>query len=369
MLRVVALRVVALALAGAAVAAGAEGDVELGGPRAGWAAWRVTVDGVMGGRSTGTLTPVEDGAADFSGTISLVGGGFSSISTYDVPSAVGYAGLLLELECPQDRQTPLALQARLSASVWAHGASVALMPHNAGMQSTYFLPMEAFKQGPASLAGRECRSGCALDLDKVRGVQLYVLFQDGRFDVRLRRVALVREPPHGAVAGAAHGASVACGSSDTAGLLVSQALAAGMSLYNKGYPGLTAALYGEAARRIVACGQEDRAGAACAGLSHAPSAKQSTDRAWVLRRALDAASEPPGPAETSYPAVARGSWLTDGMNHTECLSAPLLPASTGATLAGRTDDGTEAAAGASAGVTGAPHALAALTLLVLALAH
>ena len=62
------------------------------------ARWSVTVDGVMGGRSTGNMNKIAEGMA-FSGDINIKGGGFASIER-SMPSVnlAEYIGIWVEVD-------------------------------------------------------------------------------------------------------------------------------------------------------------------------------------------------------------------------------------------------------------------------------
>ena len=61
--------------------------------------WFVQVDGVMGGKSTGSMEFLEDNQVlKFTGDISLDGGGFSSVRKRLSLDLTGYAGIVVTLE-------------------------------------------------------------------------------------------------------------------------------------------------------------------------------------------------------------------------------------------------------------------------------
>lgn len=97
-----------------------------GGPD-GWTtnAWGTMVDGVMGGKSSGFVTFVEPDTMQFSGTISLDGGGFAMVRTSGssiVSDLSDYAGVVVEFEVSEASAIPLAISVRLfdtKKSIWA----------------------------------------------------------------------------------------------------------------------------------------------------------------------------------------------------------------------------------------------------------
>ena len=90
-----------------------------GGDQVGWETgrWRAQVDGVMGGKSSGSLSFIEnDTIMSFTGDVILDGGGFSSVrkrfaNALDISS---YAGIVVTMETTSahdgaDAQPPLGL--------------------------------------------------------------------------------------------------------------------------------------------------------------------------------------------------------------------------------------------------------------------
>jgi len=271
----------------ACVAAG----LRLDGGVSGWdkQAWRVQVDGVMGGRSTGALR-FQDGTLVFTGTINLVGGGFSSIrrsmTTLDLSA---FAGVLVEMETQPfaPSQAPLGLHLQLhdSSSSWGFAAALAVpVSQTAAETASVFLPLAAFDRG--SRSGWSCTS-CSWDVTAVNGADVYVLFQEGSFQVRLRSITAVHQSPVVATP------TVQIDSGDVVRAHVIATIQSGASLYDQGYRELCIAIYASTLKTLVASqgASETVKGVACAGLIAEGVAGLSTsksERAWLLRHTLDA---------------------------------------------------------------------------------
>ena len=77
--------------------------------------WYIQNDGVMGGRSSGTLE-LADSGAKFEGSINLNGGGFASFRrSFAARDLTSYAGLWVEFDTlPEDSIVPLAVHIALN---------------------------------------------------------------------------------------------------------------------------------------------------------------------------------------------------------------------------------------------------------------
>eukprot|EP00927_Polykrikos_kofoidii_P029729 TRINITY_DN25655_c0_g1_i1.p1 TRINITY_DN25655_c0_g1~~TRINITY_DN25655_c0_g1_i1.p1 ORF type:complete len:472 (-),score=39.81 TRINITY_DN25655_c0_g1_i1:127-1542(-) len=276
------------------IVASVASDLRLDGGASGWdeQAWRVQVDGVMGGKSTGALR-FQNNALVFTGTINLAGGGFSSIrrsmTTHDLSR---FAGVLVEMETQQfvPSQAPLGLHLQLhdSKSYWGFAAAFAVpVSQTAAETARVFLPLAAFDRG--SRSGSSCTS-CSLDVTAINGADVYVLFQEGPFQVRLRSITAVQQSQVPVTP------TVQIDSADVVKAHVTATIQSGAYVYNKGYRELCIAIYASTLRTLVASqGASDTVkGVACAGLRaelNAGVAGLSTsksERAWLLRQTLDA---------------------------------------------------------------------------------
>jgi len=246
----------------------------------------VQVDGVMGGRSSGRLR-FEGGAMEFTGTINLQGGGFSSVRrsmpTVDLSK---FAGVLVGVETdafPQ-KKAPLGLHLQLqdASSWWGYASAFAVpLSETAGELATAFLPLSSFDR--ASASGRRC-STCRLDPTRVNGIDLYVLFQEGPFRVRVRSITAVEASWTSPVP------VVPLPSAAAVEELFTAAINSGTKLDGYGYTELCAAIYASSLRTLLAAtGPSNGAkGVACAGLEHAAGQRSKSDRAWGLRDTMDA---------------------------------------------------------------------------------
>lgn len=270
-----------------------------GGNASGWdkSSWKVQVDGVMGGRSSGSLSFIDDDETMFfSGNIVTRGGGFSSVrrffdETIDMSS---YAGIVVEVE-PLNFDLPnisspigLHLQLHDTRSYWAFSAAFAIpVADDGNSTSNIFIPMDQFSRG--SRMGWQCR-WCSLDTTSIIGMDIYVLFQEGSFETRFKSITAVAEmqeyesPP------------VNFTSSDDILELLESTISSGSSLYDKGYRELCNSIYWSTINTIIA-GSSTTAlkHVACAGLNRAAiiAQKQQTTRnkhiniAWALRYTMD----------------------------------------------------------------------------------
>ena len=173
-------------------------ELILDGGDNGWSQWYRSVDGVMGGRSS--ISVQRDGnVLEASGEIVTAGGGFAGMYTrLDDVDASNFAGLRVTYEALPAGQTPLAWEVRLkgrgdSSRYIDFGASFAVPPssNNNGVGSAS-LPFEEFLP---RWRGND-RTG-TLDLTALNEVGLQLLFQDGPFTLRLRKISLVESivPP------------------------------------------------------------------------------------------------------------------------------------------------------------------------------
>ena len=153
--------------------------------------WSVTVDGVMGGKSTATVTPDSDGkgpAMTFAGVVRVAGGGFASARRF-LPQPVDlrpYAGIVVDYDvrAPTEAtggQTPLGLRLSLhpSSSNWAFGAAFAVAAAStaasAGGAGQAFMPLGAFVR---ATRGPYTCNDCTFDPSQVMGGIWLVLLRE-----------------------------------------------------------------------------------------------------------------------------------------------------------------------------------------------
>ena len=295
--------------------ASAGSDLRLdGGSDLGWdeegSGWYVQVDGVMGGRSTGTLSFASDDGGDgssnpttmvFSGNINMIGGGFSSVRR-DLGGSVdlsGHAGIVVEVEAQgappraeegqvgRPRAAPLGLHLQLNDDkpFWGFAAAFAI-PFSSdalGRTASVFLPMDSFDRGSSS--GMTC-SDCSLDSSSVNGLDLYVLFQEGEFEARIRSITAVLDDPRPLPM-----PPIAFGLSEDVADLLRSTIKSGSSLYDKGYRELCISIYWSTLSSVVAASvgvDEATKGVACAGLLQSLKEEGKVEKAWTLRYTIDA---------------------------------------------------------------------------------
>lgn len=310
--------------------------------------WYVVVDGVMGGKSAATLTPGVDGTTGqpfmtFSGAVNFDGGGFASIRRY-LSSPLDlrpYAGILVQYDMRDPSastggQTPLAMRVsmRPSSSSYAFGAAFGVPAASsaadaAGRTGEAFIPLAAFYHGIGP-RGRSCDS-CAYEgrFASVGEIDLYNLFQEGRFSVRVRSITAVMSPRPSSV-WTDPGLDRRLAQPGAVSAEIRATIDRGATVYDKGYPYMCAAVYAETARSMVkASTSVDPVSrrVLCGALSLDLSS--DADIAWGLRRAFDAvlnvmnvmagggsvaeaeaAVAAQDPAQ--YPLAVRGAWPYEG---------------------------------------------------------
>lgn len=291
--------------------------LHLGGGSKGWdkQSWRVQVDGVMGGLSTGDVRFTDEGAMIFAGNINLDGGGFSSVlkrfgGLVDLHS---YAGLLVRIDAAPFTagHAPLGIHLQLgdATSKYSFAAAIAVpFSQILGERASIFLPFDAFTH--ASWMGRKCLS-CQLNTRSINELHVYVLFQAGPFEVRLRSISAVRRAMDAPLPSVP---VVALDSKEAIITLIRSTISSGASLYDNGYKALCAAIYASSARTILlALGPSAPTKAlACAGLARASTCTEE-EKSWALRRTLDAIlADLEGNTrrhKNAYPHHTQGSWL------------------------------------------------------------
>uniref|UniRef100_A0A7S4JSA9 NADH:ubiquinone oxidoreductase intermediate-associated protein 30 domain-containing protein n=1 Tax=Odontella aurita TaxID=265563 RepID=A0A7S4JSA9_9STRA len=358
-----------------------------GGTVEGWdeSDWYVQVDGVMGGKSSGRLTFEDDGGGGgggtknvmvFGGDISLNGGGFSSVrrrlsSSIDLSS---YAGIAVEVEThafsrssdgggasssssssssSSARTSPLGLHLQLhdaSSSYYGFASAFAVpLSAESGEVATVFLPLDSFDRG--NRMGWQCRE-CSLDATSVDEMDVYVLFQEGPFEVRIRSIAAVEDaPPPSSLASPAVPLTSA---EDVSGLFLS-AVRSGGYLYDQGYRELCASIYWSALSSVVASRDGDGVDfdssaarrVACAGLDRTLRERENAaSAAWAMRHTMDAIVADLYDEERSdaaswlplpLPLAARSSSLTAEKEWAEeggaCVALTAMPPPGGSILA------------------------------------
>ena len=264
--------------------------------------WYVQVDGVMGGKSSGALDFTASGTADiddehvmeFTGTISLDGGGFSSVRRNyvgDLLDLSDYAGVVVTLETQSSSasEPPLGIELSFGDATSRYDFSSALavpLSTNASISSVY-LPIESFGRG--TFIGFPCRDDCSLDPSKIESLSVYVLFQKGDFDVSIHSIEAVREPR------AFPSPVINAGTSQDIATLLQNTIASGGGLYDKSYVELCINIYWSVLNTLVASPgvPEPVKAVLCAGLERAAEIENieginEPAIAWALRYTIDA---------------------------------------------------------------------------------
>jgi len=243
----------------------------------------------MGGKSSGRLSFL-DGYMEFSGVIDLDGGGFSSVRRrfsdggHDLSR---YAGVVVTVEADDvvPGSVPLGVHLQFDDSVSQYSFSSAFavpLSDGSGEEASVFLPMDSFDRG--SWIGYQC-TDCALDITKIVGMDVYVLFQEGPFEVRIKSVTALAE------AASFPSPAVSFDSTDDVVSILEATIYSGGSLYDKSYRELCFALYWSTLSTLVAspAGVPEAVKAvACAGLREAMRQDGKAERAWALRHTMDA---------------------------------------------------------------------------------
>merc|ERR1719388_92854 len=175
---------------------------------------------------------------------------------------------------PVQYVAPLGLQLQLDG----FPASFARpLSQTSGQLVKVFLPLASFDTGRW-----RCQS-CRLDTRTVDGLAIYVLFQSGPFEVRIRSITAVKRSVSPPVP------SISLGSSDAVIELLKASIKSGGSLYDKEYEELCIAIYSTSLHAIMAATGPSVAtkSVACAGLINARKSSKS-ENAWILRHAIDA---------------------------------------------------------------------------------
>ena len=274
-----------------------------------WSAWRTSVDGVMGGKSSIALS-VADGSMRATGYLNTDGGGFAGCwrdvgPTVDVSA---YAGVAVTYRALDASEPPLALELRLGgagdSNTWVdHRAVFALAPSSdADGLGTVTLPFEAFVP---RCRGSE-RTG-TLDLTAIDEMGLQLLFQEGAFDFTIVEIAAVTElspshvDPEPVLGDAPSPTDVV--------RVIDATISRGVSVYNKGYYSQCDKIYAATSRGLVTSLEggtgrarsltdgaglmEDARDALADAIAEAAAMGYSEDdeiaRAWALRHGLDGA--------------------------------------------------------------------------------
>jgi len=237
--------------------------------------WYVQVDGVMGGKSSGVMEFIETNFDNsdsytellkFTGDISLDGGGFSSVRRPISLDLSNYDGIIVTLEADSyiyDNQdssssSPTGIHLQLGDSSSYYGFSSAFaIPLASSLESSslseststltsVYLPMNSFNRG--TRMGFSCRNNdCKLDNTKINNLSIYVLFQEGSFDVRIKSISAVPKNGNDVEGGGGPRSflspQIQVESIEEIINLLQSTIASGSSLYNMSYIELCVAMY------------------------------------------------------------------------------------------------------------------------------
>jgi hypothetical protein len=281
-----------------------------GGEEFGWEEnrWYVQVDGVMGGKSSGKIEFMSDNnAMKFTGDISLDGGGFSSVRRQIDLDLSEYAGVVVTLEADarnaesgvsppmglhlqfDDRTSRYDFSSAFSVPLSSSSSSSSSYNGDGPVVTSVYLPVESFDR--ATSFGFECGSNCQFDASEIRGMSVYVLFQEGSFDVRLRSIEAVMEPRTFAPP-----VYDILESKDDVVVLIQSTISSGGGLYDKSYVELCIAMYWSVLNTVLSSASgvvsDPVQAVICAGLQQVEDQMEDGDSkaniAWTLRHAMDA---------------------------------------------------------------------------------
>lgn len=261
--------------------------------------WYVQVDGVMGGKSSGFLNFVDNNKImSFSGDIVLDGGGFSSVRGYldESIDLSNYAGIVIEMEShtynAANPKAPLGLHFQLhdTTSRWGYASAFAIpLANNDTATTSVFLPMETFDR--ATRAGWRCQNpnSCILDTSKINEMDVYVLFQEGGFDVNIKSITAVTNVT------SFRSPSISIKSTNEILQLIQSTIKSGGKLYDYGYQELCIAIYRSTLNTLLASSDDSDVITdtinylICFGLQEAATFDRTEliDIAWSLRGTLD----------------------------------------------------------------------------------
>ena len=280
-----------------------------GGKDSAWTndnSWYIINDSVMGGKSKGFTSfqssPTSTrNAMKFSGTIKTQGGGFTLVrrdAQYDLNE---FAGVVVTVEAqnytPYDDGsfiTGLHLQFGDSTSWYDYSSAFAVPLSTEPITTSVFLPFDSFDRG--SSRGYGISDTSSLNPSAIDDISIYMLFQEGRFDVRIVSITAVTDDVSFAAP------EVKFNTKQNVVDAIQNAIRVGGSLYDKSYKELCIAMYWSLLNTIVASSDysanetivnDSIKAVICAGLNHMVSNNMNskTDQAWTLRFIMDAVKD------------------------------------------------------------------------------
>jgi hypothetical protein len=316
-----------------------DGSSVVDGNEGGWDedSWYVQVDGVMGGQSTGRMEFITTSSDEnnknefgkllkFTGDISLDGGGFSSVRRQISLNLNDYDGIVVTFEADNydisgssSKSTPtpptgIHLQFGDSTSYYDFSSAFAIPLSTSTSSSeltSVYLPMDSFNRG--TRFGFACRDNCELDNTNIDNLSVFVLFQEGTFDVRIKSISAIPKKwssqaqgdESDLISSGAQGPrsflspQIQFDSVDEIINLLQSTISSGGSLYDKSYIELCITMYWSVLNSILNANANANANAIaistkvviCSGLNemiYNKSNNSKEDQAWILRYTIDA---------------------------------------------------------------------------------
>ena len=246
--------------------------------------WGAVNDGVMGGVSDGSVRMTDRGSLQFSGSVSLENnGGFASIRSrradLDLSS---FDGLLVRVRGDGKRYD---FNLRTNVRIMA-GSYRVKFDTIANTWLEVYLPFEDFV--PTSF-GRVRTDLPALDSSKIRSFGLLISDkQVGAFEIEVDWIKAIASPKQ---ADTQSSAMLQPTGESTVRDWIDAAIACGAPLYNAGEPRACAAVYERTMRVLLRLAPGELSPQATArftaALREAEESADASERAWVLRRAMD----------------------------------------------------------------------------------
>lgn len=272
--------------------------------------WRVQVDGVMGGKSTGKNEFINNNSImKFTGEINLDGGGFSSVRRRVSLDLENYDGIVVTLEAGAYNdnnnnnnsghpRAPTGIHLQLSDSSspydFSSAFAIPLATSTEPVLTSVYLPMDSFNRG--TRMGFVCRNDCQFNDSDINNMSVYVLFQKGYFDVRIKSIAAI--PKQGGSGGPRSFLSPSIQIVDDNKIidLLRNTISSGGSLYDQGYGELCTHMYWSVLNSILNSNSNDSSGiddstkvVICKGLDKMiENDRTTTQQAWTLRYTINA---------------------------------------------------------------------------------
>jgi len=256
-------------------------DLRLDGGAVGWERnkWRVSTDRVMGGRSTGQVIFEDNGATmNFFGNLNVVGGGFAYVGR-DIPrvNLSSYAGIVVEVETiafSGDAPFGLDLHLRDTSGCDFSAAFAVPVADTSGQVTSAFIPINSFDN--KGFGNFYCNN---LDMTSINGMKFYVLYQEGKYEARIRSITAVERvasfPP----------TVLTVTSKEEVVSLLTATVESGTFLWNKSNPNLCIAVYWSALESLAAAMKYNPN--SCSNLVQLSKMSSKSDIGYGLRDVID----------------------------------------------------------------------------------